>query len=99
MGKGKKSDVQFILPDVVDSMAEIDLSADESTSESPYTSILMSMATGDGLYTAMAKTKATFEITAHDQHGERRPVGGDPFQVSVRGAAYVYAKVIDNLAT
>lgn len=96
MGKGKKSDVQFILPDVVDSMAEIDLSADESYLESPYTSILMSTATGDGLYTAMAKTRATFEISAHDQHGERRPVGGDPFQVSVRGAAYVYAKVIDN---
>ena len=97
MGKGKKADVQFILPDVVDGMADMDLGADdESFLESPYTSILMSTASGDGLYTAMAKTPAAFEITAHDQHGERRPVGGDPFQVSVRGAAYVYAKVSDH---
>ena len=44
----------------------------------------------------MAKTRASFEITAHDQNGERRPVGGDPFTVSVRGAAFVYAKVNDN---
>ena len=47
------------------------------------------------LYTAMAKTAATFEIAAHDQNGEPRPVGGDPFAVSVRGAAHVYAKVTD----
>ena len=44
----------------------------------------------------MAKTRASFEIIAHDQNGERRPVGGDPFSVSVRGAAPVYAKVNDN---
>ena len=44
----------------------------------------------------MAKTRASFEIVAHDQNGERRPVGGDPFTVSVRGAAPVYAKVTDN---
>ena len=44
----------------------------------------------------MAKIPASFEITAHDQIGERRPVGGDPFQVAVRGAAPVFAKVVDN---
>lgn len=44
----------------------------------------------------MAKVMASFEIVAHDQNGERRPVGGDPFCVSVRGAANVYAKVNDN---
>ena len=94
MGKGKKADVQFILPELEEQMNEMEL-VDEYL-ESPYTSILMSTASGDGLYTAMAKTRASFEITAHDQLGDRRPVGGDPFQVSVRGAAYVYAKVTDN---
>ena len=48
------------------------------------------------LYTAMSKTKAHFEITAYDGKGLRRPYGGDNFAVSVRGASYVYAKVIDN---
>ena len=44
----------------------------------------------------MAKTRATFDIEAYDQNGDKRPVGGDPFSVSVRGAAPVYAKVADN---
>lgn len=44
----------------------------------------------------MSKTKASFEITAHDGKGVRRPYGGDKFAVCVRGASYVYAKVIDN---
>ena len=48
MGKGKKADVQFILPDVVDGMAEMDISAEDSYLESPYTSILMSTASGLG---------------------------------------------------
>ena len=70
MGKGKKSDVQFILPDVIDSMAEMDLGADESYLESPYTSILMSTASGDGLYTAMAKTRADFEAYEKRRYNE-----------------------------
>ena len=44
----------------------------------------------------MSKTKGTFEITAYDGNGIRRPYGGDKFAVCVRGASYVYAKVIDN---
>ena len=48
------------------------------------------------LYTAMSKVKANFEIVAHDGKGIRRPYGGDKFAVTVRGASFVYAKVIDN---
>lgn len=44
----------------------------------------------------MSKTRAHFEITAFDGKGVRRPYGGDHFSVSVRGASYVFAKVIDN---
>ena len=93
MPKGKKADVQFVLPEKEPEPEVVEI--DEGL-EVPYTSILMSMASGDGLYTAMAKTKASFEIVAYDQHGERRPTGNDPFAVSVRGAAFVFAKVIDN---
>ena len=135
MGKGKKADVQFLLPEQEPEHV-VGEEVDEYL-ETPYTSILMSTASGEGcarhhdlhrdqptathcrivqprtschdspllrsimlrrahrLYTAMAKVAASFEIIAHDQNGERRPVGGDPFSVSVRGAAYVYAKVVD----
>jgi hypothetical protein len=44
----------------------------------------------------MSKHKASFEITAYDSKGVRRPYGGDKFAVCVRGASYVYAKVADN---
>ena len=44
----------------------------------------------------MAKAQASFDIVACDQNGQRRTVGGDPFAVSVRGAAVVFAKVMDN---
>ena len=95
MTKGKKADVQFILPEP-EPEAAIDILDDEEFEEPPYTSIEHSVASGEGLYTAMSKTKASFEITAFDGKGVRRPYGGDQFAVSVRGAAYVYAKVNDN---
>ena len=44
----------------------------------------------------MSKHKASFEITAYDSKGVRRPYGGDKFAVCVRGASNVYAKVADN---
>jgi hypothetical protein len=47
MGKGKKTDVQFILPDPEPHEPELDL-VEESFLEAPYTSILMSTAAGDG---------------------------------------------------
>ena len=52
MPKGKKADVQFVLPEKEPEPEVVEI--DEGL-EVPYTSILMSMASGDGLYTAMAK--------------------------------------------
>ena len=96
MGKGKKTDVQFILPEPEPEGEQENFPDEEELEEPPYTSIEHSVASGEGLYTAMSKCKASFEIVAYDGKGVRRPYGGDLFAVSVRGASYVYAKVIDN---
>lgn len=45
MGKGKKADVQFILPDPE---PDPELEVVDEYLEAPYTSILMSTASGDG---------------------------------------------------
>ena len=47
MVKGRKSDVQFILPDPEPQFDDDQLAVDEYL-ETPYTSILMSTASGDG---------------------------------------------------
>ena len=46
MGKGRKADVQFILPEP-EAGPELEI-VDEEYSQAPYTSILMSTAGGDG---------------------------------------------------
>ena len=52
-------------------------------------------ATGDGLYTAMARRAAHFSIIALDAGGHRRREGGEPFVVSIRGPGAVTTSVRD----
>ena len=52
-------------------------------------------ASGDGLYTAMARRAAHFTITSVDAAGNRRSEGGEPFVVSIRGPGAVTTSVRD----
>lgn len=52
-------------------------------------------ASGDGLYTAMARRAAHFIISAVDAAGNRRHEGGEPFVVSIRGPGAVTTSVRD----
>jgi hypothetical protein len=77
MGKGKKADVQFILPDP-EPAPELEI-ADDEYLETPYTSILMSTASGDGcalhlpqhlLWQVRVSAKRTVFVVAQALHGD-----------------------------